>query len=185
MGFDVLRFNAPSTRAFRAYTPDVASWPRRLTSLATVIALSGCPAMLSTCMALCLPTAPMTAMAHKQDTPVGQAAPASTAAGVSGHSHHGAPAAHAAPASADARASAHALSDARLGATGHACCPDGVAVVAVAGPRVARTDAHVWCEAMGVPVSRYLLTTSVRDVTSHGPPASPSAPPWAPRVLRI
>ena len=169
----------------RGYTRPVAAWTNRLASFAAVFALSGSPAALSACMALCLQPAPMTALADEQGALVRQTAPASSAAGVSCHSAHSSPAAHAAPASADARALAHELSNVRLGATGD-CCSHGVTVAAVTGPGVERANAHAFgAAAMAVPLARYLLTTSVLGATPHSPPASPPAPTSAPLVLRI
>ena len=152
-----------------AYTRDVAFLAKRLTTIATVFALSGSPAALYACMALCLQAAPMAAMAHEHGAPVPHAAPVPAVA--AGHAHHTSPAA---PES----------SDARLGATCHDCCPDGVAVVIGLGAE--RTDTHA-CGAtpMVVAVAHFLLTTSVLGAAPHGPPASPPASPRAPLVLRV
>lgn len=164
----------------------MAAWPQRLASFAVVFALSGSPAALSACMAVCLQHAPTTAMADEQGAPVRQTAPASSAARASCHSAHSSPAAHAAPASADARASAHKLSAVRLGVADRDCCSHGVAVADVTGPRVERADAHAYgAAAMVVPLARYLLTTSLLGAAPHGPPASPPALPTALLVLRI
>lgn len=187
----------------------MAAWLKRLTSLATVLAVSGAPAVLSACMAQCVQAA-MTAMADKQGAPVEQAAPASTEAVVSGHSHHGSPPAHPAPASteavvsghshhgsppahsapalADARASAHEarVSGARLGGVCHECCSAGVAVVAVASPRVERMDAPAFGAAATLtPVARDLLTAAVLSAAPHRPPESLPDTNRAPLVLRI
>ncbi len=170
--------------AIWAYTRNVASLPKRLTSLATVIALSGSPAVLSTCMALCLQDVP--AMAHKHGASVEHAAQAqaATPVAVSGHSHHGSPTAPEARASANARVSAPKSSETHIGATCNNCCPDGVAVVA--GPRVERTDAHAFgATPTLVQVAHFLVTTSALGVAPHGPPVSPPAPLTAPRILRI
>lgn len=51
------------------YTRNVASLPKRLTSLAIVIALSGSPAVFSACMSLCLQGGGNRCIAHGQ--PVG------------------------------------------------------------------------------------------------------------------
>jgi hypothetical protein len=73
-----------------AYTRDVVSWARRLTSLATMLALSGTPALLPVCMVLCLGGAPVTAMDGDDGASMGHAAhgaaPSSNAA--SGQLHH-------------------------------------------------------------------------------------------------
>ena len=74
-----------------AYTRNVAFLPKRLTSLAIVIALSGSPAVLSACMAICL-QGEATAGSHTETQSAGHAAHvAAGPAGASGHAHHGAP----------------------------------------------------------------------------------------------
>ena len=163
-----------------AYTRSVLSWPKKLTSVAMVVALSGSPAVLTACMALCFEAAPMAAMAHEHDAAAGQMAPAPTAAVMPGHAHHGAATT---PAAADTRSSAPASSTAHLGATCNNCCPDGVAVVA--GPGLERTVAHACGAAPMVPVARFLVTTAVFGAAPAGPPVSPPAPPRAPLVLRV
>lgn len=164
-----------------AYTRDVVSWPKRLISLAMVVALSGSPAVLSACMALCLGAAPMPATNHSHRAPAGQTAEAPAATVVPVHSHHGA---SASPTGANVLPLVPDSSTARLGATCDNCCPDGVAVVA--GPGVERTDAHAFAAApMLVPVARFLMTTAVVGAAPHGPPVSPPAPPLAPLVLRV
>jgi hypothetical protein len=164
-----------------AYTRNVLSWPKRLTSVAMVVALSGSPAVLSSCMALCFEAAPIAAMAHKHDAPAGQTAPAPTAAVMpAGHAHHGAATT---PAAADTRSSAPASSTAHLGTTCNSCCPDGVAVLA--GPGAERTNSHACGAAPMVPVARFLVTPSVFGAVPPGPPVSPPAPFKAPLVLRV
>ena len=164
-----------------AYTGGVASWAKRLTSVATVFALSGSPALLSACMALCFQVAPMAAMAADHGGPMGQAVAASTVAVVSGHSHHGSPNGHAA---VDARESTPESSDTRVGGLCNNCCPDGVAVVA--GPALERTDARAFGTApMPVPMVHFLLTNSVLGAAPHGPPGLPPGPPEALLILRI
>jgi hypothetical protein len=163
------------------------SWPTRLTSLAAAFALSGCPTVISACMALCLHAAPMTVMADEQGSCV-QQAPASTTTGASG-SHHGSPAARVSPASADARGSADqspALSDARLGDFCHDCCAHARAGAAVAGRRAVGTDAHAAdAAAMVGPMRRNLVTSPMLGAASHHAPKSPPPPGRAPLVLRI
>lgn len=166
------------------YARVVASWPKRLTSLAMVIALSGSPAAQAVCMALCLQDVP--AMAHQHGASAARAAQvqASTPVTVSEHSHHGAPTAPAAPASADARVSAPTSSATHIGATCNNCCPDGMAVVA--GPGAARADAHAFgTTPLLVEVAHFLVTTSVLGAAPYGPPVAPPSPLRAPLVLRI
>jgi hypothetical protein len=145
-----------------------------------VVALFGSPAVLAACMALCFEAAPMAAMAHEHDAPVGQTAPAPTEAVMPGHTHHGAATT---PAAADARTSAPASSTAHLAATCNNCCPDGVAVVA--GPGSERTVAHACGAAPMVPMARFLVTTSVFGAALPGRPVSPPAPSRVPLVLRV
>jgi len=164
----------------------VSSFASRLTSLATVFALSGFPAVLSACMALCVQGVPVVAMAHQDGASAGHAAhaPAPMPAAASDHSHHRSPAApEPAAAAAESTTSPEAF-DARLSATGTNCCPDGVAFAI--GTGVARTNAQALVAApMVVSVTLVLLTTAVLDAELHSPPVSPPAPSRAPLVLRI
>jgi hypothetical protein len=174
--------DAQGHQATRAYTRDVTSWPRRLTSLAMVFALSGSPAVFAACMALCLQGTPLTAVSYQGGTPEQHVAhalvPAQAVASV--HSHHGSSASD----QSAAKATNGASSDPHIGALCHGCCPDGV--VFGAGLGVERTGLHgLGAAPMVVAMAPFLLTTPVSGVLPHSPPASPSAPPWALLVLRI
>ena len=86
-----------------AYTRSVASLPKRMTGLALVVALSGSPAVLSACMAVCLQGV-ATAASHTDTQSTGHAAhvTATVPAGASAHAHHASPVSNA-PAATTAR----------------------------------------------------------------------------------
>ena len=172
----------------RGYTRNVASWLTRLTSLTTAIALSGSPAVLSACMALCVQHGQATDSQY--GTSVGHAAPAPASASApapavaSGHSHHASPAAPTPPASAGKVASTPETSEAHVAAMCTNCCGDRAALVA--GPAVERADSHATGAApLVVPVARFFLTSAVVGAAPHGWPVSPPPPSRAPLVLRI
>lgn len=159
----------------------MASLAKRLMSLATVAALSGSPAVLSACIALCLPGVAATTVLHEHGAPVGHAAhaAASTPSVVSGHAHHASRASHS-PVAAAFDSASRDSSDARLNATCKNCCPDGQ-VALVAG--VKRADPHALGAAPVVSqVTSFVVTTSV---LSASPPSPRLAPPRTLLVLRI
>lgn len=164
-----------------AYTPHVASWSKRLTSFAMVIALSGSSALLSACMALCLDTA-MAATAHEHRAPEGGAAPASPSAAMSGHSHHGSPTT---PSPDDGAERASALSVASVHANCDSCCLDGISAVALRNGE--SSDAHLLGAAlMAVPAAGYLRTIGAGfGAAPHGPPVPLPPVHEAPLVLRV
>ena len=168
-----------------AYTRRVASLPKRLTSLAIVIALSGAPAVLSACMALCLQGV-VTAASHSGNQAAGDAGhPAATPAGAAAHAHHGSPVPAESAATAPTSASPSDPSEARLSTTCTNCCPEGQAVL-VAGTNVERTDAKSVRATTAVSqVASFLLTPLALGASPPSPPVPPPSPTRAPLVLRI
>lgn len=167
------------------YARNAASLPKRLTSLAIVIALSGSPAVLSVCMALCQPGV-ATAASHEGSPPEGHSvhasAPATAVASV--YDHHGSSGSNAPAAKATNSASSHEWSDARLTATCRHCCSDAVAFVA--GPGAERIDARGFATTPMIPlVASFLVTTSVPGASPPSPPVPPPSPNRAPLALRI
>lgn len=171
-----------------AYTREVTSWVKQLTSLTTALALSGSQAVLTACMALCLSGVPAAAASHVDSAAVGQAAHASAPAPAvsSGHAHHAAPATHDANASADERSSSPEASAARLTSTCNSCCDDGRQVALVAGAGVERPDGHVFGVAAITPqVASFFRPTSARGSSPPSPPVPSPSPITAPLTLRI
>jgi hypothetical protein len=176
--------------ARRRYTPDMAPWVRRLASLATVVALLASPAVLSACMAVCLPTDPATVA--DLDAPASMSHEHHAAASVpavtpdhADHAHHGVPARQESPSPAvDGTASA-APPDPRLNWTCGDCCTDGTAGFAV-GLGVERTDARAFSRPPAVvSAMSFLPIASASDVSPPGPPTSRPSLTKAPFVLRI
>lgn len=164
------------------YTRNVVSVAKRLTSLATVLALSGSPAAVAACMAACLHGVPAAAVAHESDVAVAHAGHASSPqpSAASEHAHHATPAA---PASA-APAGDPAPSTARLAAGCDDCCPDGqAAVVATSG--ALRTNALVAGAPLPTLAAPFFAATSGPGAASPVPPVPPPSPTRAPLVLRI
>jgi len=170
-----------------AYTQEVTSGAKQLTSLALVLALSGSQAVLTACMALCLSAAPPAETPHDQSAPVGHAAhaSASTPAVSSGHGHHAVPATLESHASGDERSSSPEASAARLTPACDSCCLDGQ--VALAAPAdVERVHAPVPGSApLALPVASFLLTTASFGALPPGPPVPLPSPVTAPLPLRI
>ncbi len=171
--------------ATRAYTRIVASLPKRFTSLAIVIALSGSPAVLSACMALCLQDV-ATAAAHTDSQSAGHAAHLAAApAGASAHAHHGSPVSNESPALATTTALSHDSSDARLSAPCTDCCPEGHAML-VAGRAEERTDAKSFsATATASQIASFLVTPSGLVASPPSPPVPPRSPTRARLVLRV
>ena len=135
-------------------------WLRPLASLLTVVTIAGTPAVLSACVALCLP---------------GMAA------------HHMAPAVEAdSTACAEHVAAATpAPADAQVSATGDDCCANGLTVLA-ASVTAPRTGSHPPVAAV-VP-SRVSWTAQPRRpavARRHDSAAPPPSPPRTSAVLRI
>ena len=169
-----------------AYTRNVASLPKRLTSLAIAIALSGSPAVLSACMALCLQGV-ATAASHTDSQSAGHAAHLGTPApaGASAHAHHGSSVSDEAAAAGPATTSSQDLSEARLSAPCTNCCPEGQAMLA-AGPGVERTDAKSFSAApIASRMTSFLVTLPVLGASPPNPPVPPPSPIRAPLSLRI
>ena len=168
-----------------AYTRNVASLPKRLTSLAIVIALSGSPAVLSACMALCLPGV-VTAASDTDSPSAGHAAHlAVSPASASAHAHHGSPVSNESATTAPTTASSHGSSEARLSATCTNCCPEGQAIL-VAGPGVERSDAKFFSASSTVSqMASVLPTLRGLGASPPSPPVPPPSPTRAHVVLRI
>jgi hypothetical protein len=183
-----------------AYTRKVVSFPKRLTSLAIVFALSGSPAVRSACTAYCLHGVQPSAAAHEGMTSEGHAAHTSVAAPAvaSVHAHHGSsasyepaakatssPSSHEAPPRDGPRAIPAERSDGRLSATCTNCRADWQFAFA-AGPGVERTDTkYLGAAPMPSQVAPFLLTASAVEASPPGPPVPPPSPVRAPLVLRI
>ena len=169
-----------------AYTRNVASWPKRLTSFAIVIALSGSPAMLSACMALCLQGV-ATAASHPDSQSAGHAAHVAAAvpAGASAHAHHGSRVSNESAATGSATGSSHHLSETRLGTPCTNCCPEGQGTM-VAGPGVERIDAKAFSATpLASRMTSFLAPLSGLGAPPPSPPVPPPSPTRALRVLRI
>ena len=167
-----------------AYTLNVASLPQRLTSLAIVTALSGSPAALSACMALCLQGV-ATATSHTDSKSAGHGAhvAAVAQAGVSAHAHHGSPVSNES-ATGTAAASSHSWSEARVSASCTNCCPEGQAMM-VAGPGVERIDVKSFSATpIASRMTSFLVTLPGLGASPPGPPGPPP-PNRAPLALRI
>ncbi len=167
-----------------AYTRNVASLAKRLTSLAIVIALSGSPAVLSACMALCLQD--MATASHTDSQLAGHAAHVAAApAGASAHAHHGSPVSNESTATGPATGSSHASSEGRLGAPCTNCCPEGQAMM-VAGLGVERIDAKSFsATTMASRMASFFVTLPGLGASPPSPPVPPPSPTRALLVLRI
>jgi hypothetical protein len=166
-----------------AYTRGVVSFAQRLTSVAMAFALSGSPAVLSACMALCL------------DSPVAASAMGDTQPGHNGHggmtepaaesphAHHGT-AAPTQPSATVATASPLVPSDARLVGSCDSCCVVGPVAFA-AGPGVERTDGKAFATAPAGSVVSFHMNAATHAATPPSPPVPPPSPTRAPLALRI
>lgn len=166
-----------------AYTRGVASFAQRLTSVAMAFALSGSPAVLSACMALCM------------DSPVAASAMGGTQPGHNGHGgmtepaaesphvHHGT-AAPTQPTATVPTASPLVPSDARLVGSCDNCCVAGPIAFA-AGPGVDRTDGKAFATAPAVSVVSFHMNAATHAATPPSPPVPPPSPTRAPLALRI
>lgn len=166
-----------------AYTRSMGSFAQRLTSVAMAFALSGSPAVLSACMALCL------------DSPVAASAMGGTQPGHNGHggmtepaaesphAHHGT-AAPTQPTATVATASPLVPSDARLVGSCDNCCVAGPIAFA-AGPGVDRTDGKAFATAPAVSVVSFPMNAATHAATPPSPPVPPPSPTRAPLALRI
>ena len=169
-----------------AYTRNVASLPKRLTSLAIVIALSGSPAVLSACISLCLQGV-ATAASHTDSQSAGHAAHSSAAipAGASAHAHHGSPVSNESAVAGPATASSQDSSEAHLSATCTNCCPEGQAMV-LAAPGAERIDAKSFSATpIASRMASFLVTLPGLGASPPSPPVPPPSPTRALLVLRI
>ncbi len=176
---------APLARPFNvAYTRNVVSWAHRLTSLAVALALSGSPAVLAACMALCVES-PVTAAAQTSQAHAGHGAHSAAAAvpAASSHAHHGAAATQSAGAVSHSSTN-HESSDTRLVATCSNCCVDGE-VASTAGLNAERSGANALGAAPSVEVASFHLPPAAHALSPSSPPTAPPAPTRAPLALRI
>lgn len=166
-----------------AYTRRVGSFAQRLMSVAMAFALSGSPAVLSACMALCL------------DSPVAASAMGGTQPGHNGHGgmtepaaesphvHHGT-AAPTQPTATVPTASPLVPSDARLVGSCDNCCVAGPIAFA-AGPGVDRTDGKAFATTPAVSVLSFHMSAATHAATPASDPVPPPSPTRAPLALRI
>lgn len=178
----------PTSGPSCAYTRGVTSFAHRLSCFAMAFALSGSPAVLAACMALCLDS-PMAAASATEGTKAdhkGHGAVAEPAA-VSAHTHHGTatstqPAATQ-PIATLASASPLAFSAARKVGSCDSCCVAGPVAFA-AGPGVERADGKAFAMAPAVSVASFHLSAATHATAPPSPPPPPS-PTRAPLALRI
>jgi len=138
----------------------VARWLRALASLLTVVSIAGTPAVLSACVAVCLP-----GMQAHHETPAVEASATACAEHLA--------------------ATIPVPADAQVSRTGGHCCADGLAAPA-ASVTASRADLHPPVAAV-VP-SRLSWTADPKRRTvarRHDPAAPPPSPPRTPAVLRI
>ncbi len=166
-----------------AYTRGVGSFGHRLTSVVMAFALSGSPAVLSACMALCLDspvaanTTDATQAGHEDHAVVTEPAAASP------HAHHGT-AVSPPPAASEANPSPLAPSDARLIGNCDNCCVAGPVGLA-AGPAVERTDGKTFAMAPTVAVALFQVSVAAAAAPPLKPLVPPPSPTRAPLALRI
>lgn len=163
------------------YTRNVPTWSHRLTCLALGLALSGSPAVLAACMALCVDS-PMTTAGHLGHGALESEVVPEAASHV--HHDHGAAAAPTTEEPATHLAVAPQASDARLMATCSDCCLDGGSMPA-AGLRAERRDGDAASEAATARLAPFDLSGAVQAASPPGPPIPPSAPARTPLALRI
>jgi len=165
------------------YTRNVPTWSHRLTCLALAFALSGSPAVLAACMALCVDSPiVMTKAGHLGHGALAPEVVPETASHV--HHDHGAAAAPTTEEPATHLAVAPQASDARLMATCSDCCLDGGSMPA-AGLRAERRDGDAASEAAIARLAPFDLSRAVQAASPPGPPRPPSSPARTPLALRI
>jgi hypothetical protein len=183
-GITIARWTATWDRlATWAYTRNVTSLPKRLTSLAIVIALSGSPVVLSACMALCPQGMAIAASdTYSQSAHVTAAVPA----GATAHAHHASPVSNESAATGPATASCHDWSAAApLRATCTHCCSEGQAIL-LAGLGVERTDATSFSATpIASWMASFLVTLRGLGASPPSPPVPPPSPTRALLILRI
>jgi hypothetical protein len=154
----------------------------RLTCVAMAFALSGSPAVLAACMALCLDGQ---ATANTDATLAGHDGHAvvTEPAAPSPHAHHGT-AASSQPTASVVDPSPLAPSAARVVGTCDSCCVAGPAAFA-AGPGIARTDGKALAMAPAVAVALFQVSVATDTAAPPSPPVPPPSPTRAPLALRI
>lgn len=165
------------------YTRHVASRAHRVISVVLAFALSGSPAVLSACTALCLDS-PVSAASlepavagHHGHGAMAEVAPASP------HAHHSSPASpRSVVSTADPSPQAH--SAARLIGACDSCCNAGSAAV-VAGPGVERTSGQALAMAPAVAVASFQPSVTTQPAAPPSAPVPPPSPTRAPLTLRI
>ncbi len=173
------RDSVGTSRVRSTYTQNVASFANRLVCLGMALALSGSPAVMATCLALCL-ASPASATGHAgpgsthHDAHDGAAEPAA----VSPHAHHSA------ESSSAVNGAAALAAEARLVGRCDGCCGGGLVEMA-AGPGVERTDAKALAAAPCVEVASRHISVANRAVAPPSPPVPPASPIRSPLVLRI
>lgn len=174
------RDSVGTSRVRSTYTQNVASFANRLVCLGMALALSGSPAVMATCLALCLasPSSAAGHMGHASAQHEGHDEAAQPAA-VSPHAHH-----HGVAPVPAMGAAVPSAADTRLVRTCDGCCGGGLVEVA-AGPGVERTDAKALGVAQGVEVESRDVSAANRAVTSSTPPVPPPSPTRSPLILRI
>ena len=185
LGTNIARWTATrSGLASWAYTRDVASLPKRLTTLAIVIAVSGSPAVLSACMAFCLQGVAHAA-SHPDSQSAGHAADlvAAIPTSASAHAHHASPVSN--ESAATATAVSHDLSEARLSAPCTNCCLEAQGTM-VAGLGVERVDAKAFSATpVASRMASFLVMLPGLGASPPSPPVPPPSPNRAPLALRI
>lgn len=166
-----------------AYTRGVGSFAHRLTSVLMAFALSGSPAVLSACMALCLDSPVAANTTDATQAGHGDHATVAEPAAPSPHAHHGT-AASPQPTATVANPSSLAPPDARLVGTCDNCCVAGPVAFA-AGPGVERTDGKAFAMAPTVAVALFQMSVATPAPAPLRPPVPPPSPTRAPLALRI
>lgn len=152
----------------------MARWLRSVASLLTLVTVAGTPAMLSACVALCMPGMDAhVAVGHTADTSM--------------PTHHAAPAVEtSAPACAEHGATAIPVAvDAQVSRTGDHCCAEGLTAPA-ASSTASRADTHLLVVAVAPLRVSWTSGPKRAPVTRrHDPAAPPPSPPRTSVVLRI
>jgi hypothetical protein len=154
-----------------------------VTSFVMAFALSGSPAVLSACMALCVDSPAIVATSHGTQSGHAGHAAATEPAATSLHAHHGT----ATPPQASpsvSNPSPLAPSDASLGGTCDNCCAAGPIAFA-AGPGLERADGKAFAIASTAVVTLFPLSVAAHAAGPRRSPAPPPSPTRAPLALRI
>ena len=164
------------------YTRNVPTWSHRLTCLALAFALSGSPAVLAACMALCVDSPVKTTAGHSgHGAPAPERVPEATS---HAHHDHGAAAAPTTEEPATHVAVAPQTSDARLMAICIDCCFDGGSMPA-AGLRAERRDVNAAPLAAIARPTSFDLSHAAQAASPPDPPIPPSSAARMPIALRI